>query len=139
MASEPGLSDYLPIPHNTAPLTDPDKQEVAQSLTDAPTMSHALAMDDHEEKGEAQLAHDGEVKDLGWTDHVDDIPNPLVGGMPNQDLWVLIRRFNKVSPSEALQKVDAYDTVANVSRQRVPLSSTWRFGSEHCRRRRVLA
>lgn len=124
MASEPGLSDYLPIPHNTAPLTDPDKQEVAQSLTDAPTMSHALAMEDHDEKGEAQLAHDGEVKDLGWTDHVDQIVNPLVGGMPNQDLWVLIRRFNKVSSIQALRKVDAYDVAANVSRKGVPLPGT---------------
>lgn len=97
MATESGLADFLPIPHNVAPLTDPDKQEVAQSLTEAPTASHALAMEDHDEKGAAQIAHDGEVKDLGWTDHVDQIQNPLVGGMPNEELWVLVRRFNKVS------------------------------------------
>ncbi|KAI5356975.1 hypothetical protein Slin15195_G090750 [Septoria linicola] len=95
MATESGLADFLPIPHNVAPLTDPDKQEVAQSLTEAPTASHALAMEDHDEKGAAQIAHDGEVKDLGWTDHVDQIQNPLVGGMPNEELWVLVRRFNK--------------------------------------------
>ncbi|EME41245.1 hypothetical protein DOTSEDRAFT_73607 [Dothistroma septosporum NZE10] len=52
-------------------------------------------MADHEEKGAAQVAHDDEVNDLGWTNHVDDIPNPLVGKLPNEELWVLVRRFNK--------------------------------------------
>ncbi|GIZ37584.1 hypothetical protein CKM354_000102700 [Cercospora kikuchii] len=95
MASEPGLTDFLPIPHST----DPDKEEVARSLADKPTASHALAMaahdEPHNEKGAAQISHDDEVKDLGWQDHVDKIPNPLVGGMLNEELWVLVRRFNK--------------------------------------------
>ncbi|KZF19687.1 hypothetical protein L228DRAFT_214489 [Xylona heveae TC161] len=62
----------------------------------APTASHALATVDHEEKGAAQEGHgDPEIKDLGWNEHVDQVPAPLVGGMSNEDLWVLVRRFDK--------------------------------------------
>ncbi|TGO80846.1 hypothetical protein BPOR_1631g00010 [Botrytis porri] len=63
---------------------------------DIPTDSHALAIADHEEKGAAQLDHGNvEVRDLGWNDHPDDVPTPLVGGLPNEELWTLVRRFNK--------------------------------------------
>lgn len=92
------VRDLLPIPDNIQAVTDPDHHEVAQSLTQEPTASHALAMADHEHKGEAQEAHDSEVKDLGWKDREERIANPLVGGLPNDELWVLIRRFNKVWP-----------------------------------------
>ncbi|EME88861.1 uncharacterized protein MYCFIDRAFT_125916 [Pseudocercospora fijiensis CIRAD86] len=91
------LKEFLPIPANIGALTDPDKVDVAQSITEKPTASHALAMADHHDKGAAQETHDDEVKDLGWADHVDQMQNPLVGGMHNEDLWVLVRRFNKVN------------------------------------------
>ncbi len=45
----------------------------------------------------AQEAHGDEVKDLGWTEKNERIADPLVGGLPNEELWILIRRFNKVS------------------------------------------
>jgi hypothetical protein len=64
---------------------------------DHPTESHELANADHEEKGAAQLGHrQTEVRDLGWNDEPPDVPSPLVGGLPNEELWTLIRRFNKV-------------------------------------------
>lgn len=69
---------------------------------EAPTESHALATADHHEKGAVQnpiLNGQGEddVKDLGWHEvKKEEIPNPLVGGIENDELWVLIRRFNKV-------------------------------------------
>lgn len=90
------LGDLLPLPDNVDPVVNPGQEEVSRSLTDEPTGSHALAMADHEVKGAAQEPHDGEVKDLGWQDHVKDIPRPLVGKLPNEELWILIRRFNKV-------------------------------------------
>lgn len=90
------LKEFLPIPANIDAVANPDKIDVAQSMTEQPTASHALAMADHDEKGAAQEPHDSEVNDLGWTDHVDQMPNPVVGGMHNEDLWVLVRRFNKV-------------------------------------------
>ena len=59
-----------------------------------PTQSHALANADHEEVGAVQVAHsEPEVKDLGWDETA---PASLVGGLSNDELWTLIRRFNKV-------------------------------------------
>ena len=67
------------------------------SASNAPSDSHALASaDDHEIKGAVQTNHEeGEVRDMGWNDHPADVPTPLVGGLPNEDLWTLVRRFNK--------------------------------------------
>ena len=72
---------------------------LGQLQSTQPTASHALAKADQNVKGHAQIDHGGdEVKDLGWHDDADDIPAPLVGGLPNDELWVLVRRFNKVCP-----------------------------------------
>lgn len=61
-----------------------------------PSDSHALANADHDEKGTAQLAHHGgEVRDLGWNEHLAEVAEPLVGGLSNEELWTLVRRFNK--------------------------------------------
>ncbi|KAI8624146.1 hypothetical protein F5Y19DRAFT_480915 [Xylariaceae sp. FL1651] len=89
------VTDILPIPATVAPVTDPDKRDTANSLTEEPTLSHALAMGDHDEKGHVQHARDDEVVDLGWNEMKENIPTPLVGGIGNEDLWLLIRRFNK--------------------------------------------
>jgi hypothetical protein len=63
-----------------------------------PTESHQLANAEPEEKGAAQLDHrQTEVRDLGWNEEPADVPVPLVGGLSNDELWTLIRRFNKVS------------------------------------------
>lgn len=65
----------------------------------APTESHALATADHEEKGAVQVSakqYNGpEAKDLGWNKPPEKVPTPLIGGLPNEELWTLIRRFNK--------------------------------------------
>ncbi|KAI0121752.1 hypothetical protein BJ170DRAFT_139259 [Xylariales sp. AK1849] len=91
-----GLLDFLPIPTDTQPVTDPGNVDTANTLTEGVTLSHALAMDDHEEKGYAQQEHEEEdVADLGWHQHKQEIPAPLVGGMDNEELWLLMRRFNK--------------------------------------------
>lgn len=90
--------DLLPIPEKTNAISDPEKTEVAQALDEGHTASHALATNiaEHEEKGAAQQSHDEEVKDLGWNEPEEKIPSPLVGGMDNEELWMLVRRFNKV-------------------------------------------
>lgn len=64
---------------------------------DRPTDSHALAATDPEEKGYAQTHSASSVRDLGWHNDSDSIPRPLIAGLPNDDLWVLLRRFNKVT------------------------------------------
>jgi hypothetical protein len=83
-----GLKDLLPTPATNP--TDPAQPEDK-------SLSHALATDDHDEKGHAQIEHDREVQDLGWNEKKEDIAAPLVGGMDNEELWLLLRRFDKAS------------------------------------------
>lgn len=97
--STPGLvfKDLMPIPD-----TDPTEHDgAATTILDAPTESHALAMEaakaaHPDEKGAAQVEHEEEVVNLGWNEPKDHIENPLVGGLSNEELWLLVRRFNKV-------------------------------------------
>ena len=98
--SDPHIEAQLPT---RAPAADPngspvDKPEVVEAHEEErPTDSHVLAHSDIEEKGVAQIKHgQTEVRDLGWDENPTDIPNPLVGGLPNEELWTLVRRFNKV-------------------------------------------
>jgi len=87
--------DLLPIPDDSSMASHPNKVEASQSIREEPTASHALAMADHEVKGVAQQNHDDEVQDLGWNEPKNKIAAPLVGGLDNEELWVLVRRFNK--------------------------------------------
>ena len=66
------------------------------SLKDAQTISHALAVTSHDQKGAVQHASGQEIKDLGWNAPQESVPSPLIGGMDNEYLWMLVRRFNKV-------------------------------------------
>ena len=82
---------------HSSPMNTPTSSRSTAAIADAPTDSHALANADHEEKGAAQEEHfETEVRDLGWNEHPKDVPMPLVGGLPNGELWLLVRRFNKV-------------------------------------------
>jgi hypothetical protein len=97
----PSASHGNPIEDETPSTTTaeqlPSVTETTSALESAPTDSHALATQDHDIKGHAQLDHEeAEVKDLGWDEDAEHIPAPLVGGLENEDLWVLVRRFNKV-------------------------------------------
>ena len=94
----PGLvfKDLHPLPNDVSAATEPDKHEMSHAMAEEPTLSHALAVSaDH--GGHAQQDNDDDIKDLGWKSPVEEIPRPLVGGLPNEELWILIRRFNKVS------------------------------------------
>ncbi|EOA82868.1 hypothetical protein ACJQWK_04803 [Exserohilum turcicum] len=88
--------DLLPVPD-----ADPtEHQGKSTTLLDAPTESHALALEaarapQTEEKGAAQVEHGDEVVDLGWNEPKELVAKPLVGGLGNEDLWLLIRRFNQ--------------------------------------------
>jgi hypothetical protein len=106
-STDPALAGLEPAPGTEGPALPPDvavqperpvgKPEMVETdYAEPPTVSHELATADHEEKGAAQLNHDQtEVRDLGWSHPVEDAPAPLVGGLPNEQLWTLIRRFNK--------------------------------------------
>lgn len=105
----PSTQAGQPTPKSTSnsSLNAPQAPTKAEATyEDAPTDSHALAEAAHEEKGAVQEHgyHDGEVRDLGWNEHPKDVPKPLVGGLPNDELWLLVRRFNKVCRYTHLQK-----------------------------------
>ncbi|KAK0729545.1 hypothetical protein B0H67DRAFT_501065 [Lasiosphaeris hirsuta] len=87
------LKDLLPVPATALP--DDNQDSASASHQNGATLSHSLATDDHAEKGEAQQDHEEEVLDLGWNEKKQDIAAPLVGGMDNEELWLLVRRFDK--------------------------------------------
>ena len=89
------IKDLLPIPSDLVPVNDPAQAETSNTLAEGPSLSHALATDNHDEKGLAQQDHDEEVLDLGWNQRKQEVAEPLVGGMDNEELWLLVRRFNK--------------------------------------------
>ena len=65
-------------------------------LEQKPSESHALATENHELKGTAQEAgSEAHITDLGWQANTEGV-GTLVGGLPNEELWTLVRRFNKV-------------------------------------------
>ncbi|KAG9244413.1 hypothetical protein BJ878DRAFT_506437 [Calycina marina] len=86
--------------HNTVSLDQSESlgtpKIVKAHEEEMPTESHQLANEDHDEVGFAQFNHgQAEVKDLGWNENQADVPDPLVGGLSNEELWTLVRRFNK--------------------------------------------
>src|ERR1700743_342699 len=100
MASEVSYKDLLPVP-----AVDPGDKDAPQQLSDSeqPTDSHILAMAEPEEKGAVHMGHDDdELLALGWNEAEEKIQKPLVGGMDNEELWVLVRRFNKVCCRESI-------------------------------------
>lgn len=136
--------DLLPIPvsSDTTATTDPAATEApAPTMRDEPTLSHALAMQDDpeaEEKGTAQKEHDEEVVDLGWGEPKEEVVEPLVGGLGNEELWMLVRRFNKVGGVFADWKkgmvVLMLGFAANIPCQGVSASGAGEFGFEYCGR-----
>jgi len=125
MADSSGVAyrDLVPVP-DTETISNPSKHEAARVLHEGPTASHALATSPTEETGLVQQDHDEEVRDLGWNEPKEAIPAPLVGGMENEDLWVLVRRFDKVSYTQSLHVTLHLLTLcqANVPCQGVPAS-----------------
>ena len=58
--------------------------------------SHALATEHQELTGAAQEAgKEARITNLGWQANANGVAT-LVGGIPNEELWTLVRRFNKV-------------------------------------------
>lgn len=65
--------------------------------TEGPTDSHVLSQVEQEEKGLSQQAGNvAGITDLGWSQPSKHFEEPIIGGLSNEDLWMLIRRFDKV-------------------------------------------
>lgn len=70
-------------------------------IPEGPTDSHVLAQVEQDEKGLSQKTGDStEVTDIGWTTPADHIEEPIIAGLSNDDLWMLIRRFDQASSSK---------------------------------------
>ncbi len=79
----------------TKPVTATAQAPLGQNTT----TSHQLATGagDHEVLGTAQKAgKEDRTTNLGWQANAVGV-DTLVGGLPNEDLWTLVRRFNKAS------------------------------------------
>jgi hypothetical protein len=111
-----------------------DPPEIVAGIEEEhPTESHALAAADHEEKGAAQLDHgEPEVRDLGWNEDEKRVPQ-LVGGLPNEELWTLIRRFDKVYFHAKNESQKLMEIPANVPCQSTTRTTHWRVGPQYCR------
>ncbi|KAJ6083037.1 hypothetical protein N7467_007172 [Penicillium canescens] len=91
-----------------------DSQVTAEpAIPDGPTDSHVLSQVEQDEKGLAQKAGDTkEITNIGWGVSPNVIEEPLVAGLSNEDLWMLIRRFDKqvyrvkAVPEAPLQNLD---------------------------------
>lgn len=102
MSTHTGPADdpVIPLSHasSTGVAAGSEPELVENYQDDQLTASHVLAEEsgnvEPEEKGAAQHDHGYvEVKDLGWNE--DRVPNPVVGGLQNEELWTMMRRFNK--------------------------------------------
>ena len=88
--------DTTQVDANEAAAPPPPAPAQNPLLEQKPSESHALATENHELKGAAQEAgKEAHITDLGWQANVEGIAT-LVGGFPNEELWTLVRRFNKV-------------------------------------------
>jgi hypothetical protein len=84
--------------NNASEAVAPPPAAPAQNplLEQKQTESHALATENHELKGAAQEAgKEAHITDLGWQANAEGV-STLVGGLSNEELWTLIRRFNRV-------------------------------------------
>ncbi len=99
---------------------NPQKTVVAQSpIAQATSESHALATENHELEGAAQMAgKEARITNLGWQANAVGV-STLVGGIPNEELWTLVRRFNKVQliVPPASRGTSIHNCLANVSCQ----------------------
>lgn len=96
------VKDFLPIPATNPGEVDSGRHDFSSAPDDQPTFSHTLAVEAPDDAGHAQQPHGRDVLDLGWNEKKEDIAAPLVGGMDNEELWMLIRRFNKAGYLEPL-------------------------------------
>lgn len=101
MSATQGSAEVGDLQRESLPVINPPQLDEPQRIESVPeehpTVSHELANADYDEKGAAQEdLGQTEVRDLGWNEHPADVPTPLVGGLANEELWTLMRRFNKV-------------------------------------------
>jgi hypothetical protein len=112
------------------------------STTHQSTRTYGSGATGEEPKGQAQIEHNEEI-DIGWGVDPDKITHRFIEGIDNEDVWIWIRRFNKLylgscSQQNPYRSADN-DVLANISRQTDFQAIDWRSRPERIRRGRVLA
>lgn len=75
------------------PVTATSKAPLGQNTS----TSHQLATQEHDLRGAVHEAgKEDATTNLGWQANAVGV-DQLVGGLPNDELWTLVRRFNKAS------------------------------------------
>jgi len=111
--------------HSRLPVSATGKAPLAHNTT----TSHQLATGNHELQGTAQLAgKEDTTTNLGWQKDAKSI-DTLVGGISNEDLWMLIRRFNKAGrpffkTSTSLIDASSKQTMSRRSHEHPPADLT---------------
>lgn len=88
-----------------APLaTAPDGHPVLES--DANVVAHTVELPPDEDlSADARLdLKDPDTRDIGWNKDMGHLPPTIVHGLSNEDLFLLIRRFNKVSARSSVSQ-----------------------------------
>ncbi|CAI7661051.1 unnamed protein product [Penicillium bialowiezense] len=105
--------DQRAVPTKQTDSKIDDQLGTEPELPEGPTDSHVLSQVEQDEKGLAQKAGEtAEITNIGWGEHADHVAEPLVAGLANEDLWMLIRRFDKqvyrvkAVPDAPLQRLD---------------------------------
>ncbi|PWN30074.1 hypothetical protein BDZ90DRAFT_229105 [Jaminaea rosea] len=74
--------------HSAVPKAD--EKDVPQRVLDHPQLGDAPKV----AEGDEVRPVEPEIQDLGWSEDP-HVPQPVIHGMTNEDVWVLVRRFNK--------------------------------------------
>jgi hypothetical protein len=93
------VKDLLPVPATDPTDGDTGGGDSTTAPGDGPTFSHALATEARDNGNQPQQHPEKDVVDLGWNEPKQKIAAPLIAGMDNEELWLLVRRFNKVGGS----------------------------------------
>lgn len=108
--ASPPAADLADIPtqstysySESSPSTMGQEPEIVEAheekrLTDSHHLADMAAKERPiEERGHAEMSHEEvEVKNLGWNSQAQKVAQPMIGGLTNEELWILVRRFDKV-------------------------------------------
>jgi hypothetical protein len=91
------VEDAPTVSHALAEQSVTDPVETAAASATPPPSSTAHPAEHASVVGASQERHDDiEVRDLGWNEaNRATVPRPVVAGITNENLWLLIRRFDK--------------------------------------------
>lgn len=96
--------DHAKNMENTPPKRKPLPPTANEELL-GKTESHRLSQEAQDGLVSAERPDDpAEVVDLGWHRPSIEFEDTLVAGLSNEDLWMLVRRFDKVSLDSSVSR-----------------------------------